>query len=127
MVTIQFIEAIRPIYAASPGWRRFAMYVKPEVTRYNGKELLDLMGPVETQYAMNTCDIIGTESGVGTQADPIQYRDDDPGDDPIGLFELSIPVARIEDRCEDVGEDPGIFVNFLKNQDSQPCEQWSFP
>lgn len=26
------------------------MYVKPEVTRYSGTELLDLMGPVETGY-----------------------------------------------------------------------------
>jgi hypothetical protein len=30
--------------------RRRAMYVKPEVTRYSGTELLDLMGPVETAY-----------------------------------------------------------------------------
>jgi len=29
------------------------MYVKPEVTRYSGKELLDLMGPVETAYDCN--------------------------------------------------------------------------
>jgi len=27
------------------------MYVKPEVTRYSGTELLDLMGPVETAYS----------------------------------------------------------------------------
>jgi hypothetical protein len=26
------------------------MYLKPEVTRYSGTELLDLMGPVETAY-----------------------------------------------------------------------------
>jgi hypothetical protein len=30
------------------------MYVKPEVTRYSGTELLDLMGPVETAY---TCEL----------------------------------------------------------------------
>jgi hypothetical protein len=29
------------------------MYTKPDVTRYSGRELLDLMGPVETGY----CDI----------------------------------------------------------------------
>jgi len=34
--------------------RRCAMYVKPEVTRYSGAELLDLMGPVETAY---TCEL----------------------------------------------------------------------
>jgi hypothetical protein len=36
------------------------MYEKPEVTRYSGKELLDLMGPVETQY---DCDLDGKQVG----------------------------------------------------------------
>jgi hypothetical protein len=35
------------------------MYVKPDVTRYTGTELLDLMGPVETGY----CDIEVVEEG----------------------------------------------------------------
>jgi hypothetical protein len=39
------------------------MYVKPEVTRYTGTELLDLMGPAETAYE---CDLSGQQ---GTQDD----------------------------------------------------------
>jgi hypothetical protein len=35
------------------------MYAKPEVTRYGGKELLDLMGPVETAYK---CGLDGPET-----------------------------------------------------------------
>lgn len=54
------------------------MYVKPEVTRYGGKELLDLMGPVETGY----CDIEVQEQApcqkelrVNTPTDLDDYRE----------------------------------------------------
>jgi hypothetical protein len=42
--------------------RRRAMYVKPEVTRYSGRELLGLIGPVETAY----CDIPPTLEDCGS-------------------------------------------------------------
>jgi hypothetical protein len=40
------------------------MYSKPEVSRYTGLELLDLMGPVETAY---DCDLDGREVDGGIE------------------------------------------------------------
>jgi hypothetical protein len=103
------------------------MYEKPDVTRYGGTELLDLMGPVETQYAQTTCEIMGTDSGRGTQTDPIRYRVDPEFNPELpGLFELSIPVARIEDRCEEVGDNREILVNFIRSGGGE-CNQVEFP
>jgi hypothetical protein len=102
------------------------MYVKPDVTRYGGTELLDLMGPVETQYAQTTCEIVGTDQGLGTQASPIEYRVDPEFNPELpGSFELSIPVARIEDRCGDVGDNREILVNFIGS--GGDCRQVEFP
>jgi hypothetical protein len=101
-----------------------AMYVKPEVTRYSGTELLDLMGPVETGYVDYECREISVvpESGFivtcgsslditfqwpipepPTGWDHVEYRVTPPDLSSCGQAEESMPEGLL-----DVDEDKGI-------------------
>jgi hypothetical protein len=83
------------------------MYVKPEVTNYSGKELLDLMGPVETAY---DCDLTG-DQGTGDGQSYIEYTLQVPEgselDDFDGTyFHLDGPCAERTGTCgEGIGDD----------------------
>ena len=70
------------------------MHVRPEIVSYSGSELLDLMGPVETQY----CD-------VQVQPDPVQFLEPAdlavdfsqvPGFDAV-RFEITDEGGRVEE------------------------------
>ena len=75
------------------------MYVKPEVTRYSGKELLDLMGPAATQYAMEApiCDI-----------SPSTVEYDSSATDGSGDFQITLT----DGRCDNFADVTSVIVVF---------------
>jgi hypothetical protein len=96
------------------------MYVKPEVTRYSGAELVDLMGPVETAYDCNLevtqdgCDIVFTldlPNGM-TVGDMEDWKGfgfvlDSPNHECADNEEGFCPPDNTFCPFEDPGEDPG--------------------
>jgi hypothetical protein len=95
--------------------RRSAMYVKPEVTRYCGTELLDLMGPVETGY----CDIPDTlvECGPATISIPLCMENPDfiyfetqGGETYDGTIGINDPEVTVKDGVATIRTDEACIA-----------------
>jgi hypothetical protein len=93
------------------------MYSKPEVTRYSGNELLDLMGPVETGY----CDIPEAMAISEPVTITMPLCMDDPiylawgvhEESPLALYhELSLLEVSIDNGLATITAPPGVLTQI---------------